>query len=287
MISSCDSEDTIQAHEYKSYIIVNGDTLHVARFDNGVLSTMAYVDGESLTAQGCAIKDNYLYRFYDKGYCKVFRFDNDYKLSYIKEFKLGSFQNGNHANCAQFDIKTGFLYISEFYQSKCNVEKILLEEGNSELMQEIVIKRSDILNFSYLNIVKGDDGFLWAMGGPAEGPETLFFYKFNAPDLSNKQVTLTDKDIVDCWIFENSMYIQGGVVKDKYLFFLFGISTSQKKVLIFDTNTHALVLQLNLDEVVIEEPEDIDIIDNKVLITVFGSSVYYVIDLERFIEKNK
>ena len=88
LISSCDSEDTIQAHEYKSYIIVNGDTLHVARFDNGVLSTMAYVDGESLTAQGCAINDNYLYRFYDKGYCKVFRFDNDYKLSYIKEFKL-------------------------------------------------------------------------------------------------------------------------------------------------------------------------------------------------------
>lgn len=282
LLISCSSEE-IEVFQNKSYIVVNGDTLHVQRYDNGVLSTMAYVDDESLTAQGCAIKDNYLYRFYDRGYCKVFQIHDDFNLSYVKEFKLGNYRVGNHCNCAQFDIKTGLLYISEFFQSKCNVEKISLEKGTSELIQEITIEKSDKLNFRYLNIVKGDDGYLWAMGGPAEGPETLYFYKFNAPELSIRYVTLTGKDIVDSWTFEDGMYIQGGIVKDKYLFFLFGISNAQKKVLIFDTDSHGLVQTISLDGIVREEPEDIDFIGNNMIITVYGNTAYYIVDFGKLL----
>lgn len=282
---SCDSESEKQAHEYKSYVVVNGDTLHVTRYDNSVLSTVAYVDGEALSAQGCAIKDNFLYRFYDRGYCKVFQIHDDYNLSYVKEFKLGSYRGGNHCNCAQFDRETGLLYASEFYQSKCNIERISLESGTSELIQEITIEKSEKLNFRYLNIVKGDDGYLWAMGGPIEGPETLFFYKFNAPDLSKPRITLTDKDIVDSWTFEDGMYTQGGVVNDGYIYFLFGVASVQKKILIFNTQNHNLVQLLNLDDVILEEPEDIDFVGKKLIVTVYGNSAYYVIDLQKLLMK--
>lgn len=282
LLLGCDSE-LADPEPQKTHIVVNGDTLHVTRYDNGVLSTMAYVDGEQLSAQGCAIKDNYLYRFYDKGYCVVFKIEDNFKLSYVKEFKLGSFHSGNHCNCAQFDKETGLLYVSEFFQSKCNVERISLDNGTSELIQEITIEKSDKLNSRYLNIVKGDDGFMWAMGGPTEGPETLYFYKFQAPDLSNPQVTLTANDIVDSWTFQDGMYVQGGVVKDKFLFFLTGISTTQKKIFIFDKETHNLVHILNLDGVVWEEPEDLDFRGNNLIITIFGGTSFYMIDCANFL----
>ena len=107
------------------------------------------------------------------------------------------------------------------------------------------------------------------------------------PDLSKPRITLTDKDIVDSWTFEDGMYIQGGVVNDGYIYFLFGVASVQKKILIFNTQNHNLVQLLNLDDVILEEPEDIDFIGKKLIVTVNGSSAYYVINLMEFLMKLK
>lgn len=276
---SCDSESEKQAHEYKSYVVVNGDTLHVTRYDNSVLSTVAYVDGEALSAQGCAIKDNFLYRFYDRGYCKVFQIHDDYNLSYVKEFKLGSYRAGNHMNGVQFYPDSDILYSSEFYERSCNVEKINLHEGRVDYIQKIHISETEFLENCKLNIICGDDGFLWAFGSPGDEYGKMVFVKFRLPELTIKDVLLDDKDVIDHWSVIDDFCMQGGKVKGNYLYFLSGSASYKKRLMVFDTNSHLLYRDISLDDVILEEPEDCDVVNNHLIITVYGGSAYYVLDL--------
>lgn len=276
---SCDSESEKQTREYKSYIVVNGDTLHVTRYDNSVLSTVAYVDGEALSAQGCAIKDNFLYRFYDRGYCKVFQIHDDYNLSYVKEFKLGSYSIENHCNCAQFNVvgNDTLLYIAGT-NKKCYVE--LIEENKSTLLQTITLSLD--LFISDYNIISGDDEALWAFGGAIPFGE-LVVLKLRRPLLDEGDVILSQNDVLDVWIVDkNYSYLdrvwQGGKVYKGELFFVFGSAHIGKCIMIYDVSKHKTNKKLFLDNLILEEPEDCDFSNNNLIIFVYGGNAYYVIE---------
>ena len=93
---------------------------------------------------------------------------------------------------------------------------------------------------------------------------------------------MTYHDLLDSWTIEDNISFQGGVVRYGYLFFLSGHMESNKKILIFNTNTHALDYIIDLNKVVYEEPEDIDFYDKKMIITVNLGESYYVIDMHKY-----
>ena len=279
LITSCDSEETRETLK-RSYIVVNGDTLHVTRYDNSVLSTVAYVDGEALSAQGCAIKDNFLYRFYDRGYCKVFQIHDDYNLSYVKEFKLGSYSIENHGNCAQFNVvgNDTLLYIAGT-KRKCYVE--LIEENKSTLLQTITLSLD--LFISDFNIISGDDESLWAFGGANPFGE-LVVLKLRRPLLNEGDVILSQNDVLDVWIVDKNYSYQdrvwqGGKVYKGKLFFVFGSAVTGKKIVVYDIKRREIVFSIPLDDVVEEEPEDCEIINSDILLlVVYGGNHYYLIE---------
>ena len=257
----------------RGYFVDQGDTIRVHRlFCENMDSNYPYED-TNLTAQGAAIYDNHLYRIYDYGYCKVFRLDQIY-TTYESEFKLKSFHKGNHANCAQIDKATGLLYESEYYERICNVEKV--SRDGSVFIQAIRIEKTDKLGDGPLNIVKGDDGFLWAFGC-SDDYRTLSFFKFKSPSTDSPEVILSDIDIIDSWTDYTDFFMQGGKVRNGYLYFLSGSANSCKKIMIYDISSKQLLRSIDLNEVIIEEPEDCDIIDDKLIITVYGSNAYYVL----------
>ena len=179
---SCDSAENFS---FQSFIYFKGDTLRITRYDSAIPMSV-YADGMIMQAQGCAIYRDYLYRFYDGGFCKVFNIKES-GLVFQNEFKLGCYHYGNHANCAQIDNNSGLLYVSDFLQRRCYVEKLSVGKANSELVQEIEIAESEKLGNCHLNIICGDDGYLWAFGGPENGSGKLHFFKFNLPDIEERK----------------------------------------------------------------------------------------------------
>ncbi len=279
LITSCDSEDTRETLK-RSYIVINSDTLNIRRYYNSDMSTMVYVDGKQLTAQGCAIRDNYLYRFYDRGYCKVFQIENDYNMSFVKEFKLGSYQEGNHGNSAQFENKMGntLLYVAGT-KRKCYVE--LLEGNKSKILQTISL---DLKNYSMdFNIICGDDDFLWAFGG-MKPHGTFILLKFRKPLISEGNITLLDTDILDSWIISPhysywDSVSQGGKLYNGKLYLVFGSAVTGKKIVVYDIKRREIVFSIPLDDVVEEEPEDCEIINSDILLlVVYGGKHYYLIE---------
>lgn len=275
---SCDIEDNAVTNN--SYIVNQGDTIRVRRLVESHMDYNYIYNNVYLTAQGASIYNNHLYRFYDYGLCKVFRMDRIY-TSYVSKYKLKSFHEGNHVNCAQIDKSTGLLYESEFYERKCNVERI--SETGSEFVQTIKIENQESIPGSYLNIVKGDDGYLWAFGCMDSGAGPLYFYKFNLPSTDIAEVSLSEKDLVDKWTDFNDICMQGGIVRKGYLFFLSGSSNAFKKLLIYDTKNKSLFRSIDLTDIIPEEPEDCDFIEDeyeeKLIVTVYGSNAYYVLNL--------
>lgn len=264
----------------RSYLVDQGDTIRFYRLFCNQMDYNYYYGDACLTAQGAAILDNHLYRIYDYGICKVFRMDRIY-ASYVSEFKLKSFHKGNHANCAQIDKLTGYLYESEYFERRCNVEEI--NKDSSTFIQTIRIEETVKLGDSNLNIIKGDDGFLWAFGGPECGSGILYFFKFKLPSANIPEVTLSDNDLVDSWTDYNEIASQGGIIRNGRLYYLSGNAYSYKKLLIYDTLNKCLLRSIDLSDIIIEEPEDCDFLDDRLIITVYGSKAYYVLYLEKLI----
>lgn len=275
LLSSCFRDDKYDFYPVKKW---NIDGVNIFRYYSSILKQEVIVDNMRLVAQGCAFRGDTLYRFYDGGYCGVYYINSKLNLARIIEYKLASFHVDNHMNCCQFDLSTGYLYSSELNRRVCNVEEINNDKGRSNLLQIITIDKSKLLGNGYVNIICGDDEYLWAFGGPVDKEDSLYFFKFKKPPLSLKEVHLSDKDVIDSWYIVDDVCMQGGTVHKGLLYFLSGTATGKKKLLIFDTHSKVLKKVINLDEIISEEPEDCDFYNNKLIITVFGGTAYYAIE---------
>ena len=255
----------------------NGISYSVWKTGTNMVNKLTF-ENANRSCQGTAIKDSIMFRLYNTGICQTFDISNIYAPLPLHVFKLGAFRSNNHCNCAQFrtDNETTLLYVSGLY-GKCYVENI--SEAASSLIQTITVSNLSFLNnCKHYNLIPGDDAILWLLGGDSN---TLYFAALRRPELDEGNVTLTDEDVYDWWVelgynYNESVW-QGGMVHEGKLYFVFGTTTSRSHLAIYDTYTHALITDIPLDDYVSEEPEDIDLLGDKIILTVNGGSGYYII----------
>lgn len=240
-------------------------------------------DGFSLIGEGVAVNGTTMYRVYDKGVCQTFDISDIENPKPIATFELGSYVPSNHANCSQFfqdEDGTVYLYVSGL-RGKCFVERIT--ETSSSLVQTISLNEMDLFQGSKrLNMICGDDGFLWLFGSDNKG-ECLLFAKARRPETGEGDVTLKMGDILDYWsdseyVYNESVW-QGGKMYEGNLFFVFGTAVSRRHIAVYNIYTHELSMDIDLNEYVHEEPEDCELLDGKILLAIYGGTGYYVIDL--------
>ena len=251
------------------------------------IDTSCQFDGRNYAGQGFAECLGIGYRLYDTGLCQTYDLSDLESPRKIASFALASRGSKNHSNCAQFGLDEDgnpLLYVSGL-SGKCYVERISSEE--SSLVQVVTLPALEVFNISQtMNIICGDDGFLWAFGS-ALFENALTFAKLKKPLLSEGDVTLSGLDVIDFWTEENYVYSQsvwqGGMVYGGLLYFVFGTTKSKRHIVIYDTKTHQKVSDIDLNSIVREEPEDCDLVDGQIVLTVNGGSGYYLIDLKEFL----
>lgn len=272
-----------------------GDTipptaLSVKRIENGI-GNSCRVDNRTYSAQGFAIWQNVGYRLYDTGLCQTYDLSDLDSLSRIATFELGSRMTSNHSNCAQFGLDENgepLLYVSGL-RSKCFVERIAPE--GSTLVQIITLLPLEVFNVSKtMNIICGDDGYLWAFGSSLT-PNGLTFAKFRRPDISEGDIYLSGLDLIDSWTEEDYVYSksvwQGGKVYGGRLYFVFGTGNSNRHIVIYDTTTHEKVSDIDLNSIIPNEPEDCEFLPEGIFVVTNGGRYSYLIQLDVDAWKNR
>ena len=258
--------------------------LSVKKIGNGIDNSCQF-NNLNYSGQGFAIWQNVGYRLYDSGLCQTYDMSNLDSLSRIATFELGSRMNSNHSNCAQFghdEEGAPLLYVSGL-RSKCFVERITPE--GSTLVQIITLLPLEVFNVSrVMNIICGDDGYLWAFGSSLS-PNGLTFAKFRRPDISEGDIYLSGLDLIDSWTEEGYVYSksvwQGGKVYDGRLYFVFGTRTSDRHIVIYDTTTHDKVSDIDLNSIIPHELEDCEILPEGIFVVTNGGSHSYLIKPEQ------
>ena len=240
-------------------------------------------EGVTYVAQGTAICGNILYRLYDTGLCQTYSIEDISNPRKLATFELGSRKDLNHCNCAQImlpDNGDTLLYVGGL-RGKCFVERISTD--HSELVQTITLPQLGIFhNTQNMNMICGDDGFLWLFG-EARATQTLFFAKARLPLISEGDVVLSQADIIDYWhesgyVYNESVW-QGGMVYEGNLFYVFGRGESNRHIAVYNTYNHTKVEDINLNGIVTEEPEDCDMHGGYIVLSVYGGKGYYLLKL--------
>ena len=243
--------------------------------------------GVNRTCQGVAIKDGVMYRLYNTGVCQTFDISELDCPQPLNMFELGSFLSTNHCNCTQFSPESfstrdsALLYVAGLH-GKCFVERITRE--SSKLVQTITLDTISMFNNQVrFNMLCGDDSHIWLFGEDRDN-QTLYFAKARRPSIDEGDVTLSSNDIMDYWSESNYVYQesvwQGGKVYDGKLYYVFGTKSSDRHISVYDTKTHTKLQNIDLNPFVAEEPEDIEIVDNLIILTVYGGFGYYLIEFE-------
>ena len=237
------------------------------------------IENRFFQCQGMAINGNIMYRLHSSGICKTYDISDIDNPVPLHIFHLGSYMWSNHCNTAQFykEDDNTFLYIAGS-NKKCFVE--IIDGDSSKLIQTISFS-TDSYTMDF-NIICGDDGYLWAFGGMTPSG-TLNLLKLRKPKFNVGDVTLTDNDVLESFVLETdynyySKIWQGGKCYNGKLFFLFGSFTSGKELAIYDTHNGKLLYQIKLDGYIEDEPEDCELLDNKIILTSYGGNGYYIID---------
>lgn len=248
------------------------------------ISNYCSLKGVLYSSQGVSINNGVLYRLFDSGICQSYNLSDINNPLLISTFELASRGTNNHCNCSQFyyDNNTGLLLYISGLRGKCYVEKISV--NSSRLIQTISLEQLDIFNNTLnLNIICGDDGYLWLFGDDRNS-NTLFFAKARRPAVSEGDVTIRRDDIIDYWSQEKYNYSesvwQGGMVYGGYLYFLFGTSNSKRHIAVYNTISHQLIDDIDLNTIIKEEPEDCDLTnDGHLVIATNGGKGFYLFKL--------
>lgn len=188
--------------------------------------------------------------------------------------------NTGHSNSLQFaPFKAAgqafpYLYAANLAK-KCSVLSISAAYSVS-IVQIITIGIASVASDCNLQI--GDDGYLWCVY--LDSNNHYHFIKFRRVAVAEGDVTLTQSDVVDEWVTDESYPYatnvwQGMTIRNGQIWLSIGQpGTSQARgIVIYSTITHARVTWLDLS-IFDSELEDLDFWDDSVLVATYGAQVY-------------
>ena len=233
-------------------------------------------------AQGMAIYGDYAYILNNTGYCRVF----DLKLGQIvQEYKLASYGKSNHANCASFGVEfynnntVPVFYVSECSSpySRCFVEN--LEEGKSQLVQTIQAVENGKPKLINDWIIDNKGKYLYAFirlgSKDTEGKIRHSIIKYRLPKLAEgKSVQLSESDIHEQFEVSFMNMSQGGAIKGRHLYLPVGLQNTvdgkrmdaERAIIIIDLKKHKIKKIIDLNNVIFDEPEDVDFYKGNLLL---------------------
>lgn len=254
----------------------------VDNYGGAVINDALVIGGQTYYGQGADVFGNRAFRLHKNGICEVFDIANYKNITKLAEYNLGSYGASNHSNCCNFGNElsdTGFpyLYVAGLNNGKCYVEKV--SESSAELVQTITLSEGIAGNLTV-----GDDGKLWFFYGDNLG-STMYFYKFDLPDVDGGDVTISLSDAIDSWTDTDcseylAYYYQGGKIYNGRLYVLFGQSGAGQKryMLSYNINSHQRVSIVDFTETIPHEIEDCGIRNGRMIIFTNGSTGLNVVN---------
>ena len=234
------------------------------------------------TAQGMAIYKNSAFLFNDEGHCRIYDLK---KKQLISEFKLASASKSNHANCAYFGIsfpkgnkKYPALYISESSgPSRCFVESI--DNNGSQLIQTLQVKIFGNYTQNWFIDHMQECIYTIASTSPDEldsiGSKRYLINKFPLPSLDSISVIFTEKDIIDQFEILFPNLLQGGTIRNNYLYLPVGLhkfpgsevrKDKDRAIIIVNLKTKQIEKIIDINQSVPYEPEDVDFYKGRLLL---------------------
>lgn len=230
--------------------------------------------------QGMAIYDDIVIRMTTGTGHFVFRIADDGTTTQVTTFTAST----GHSNSLQFapTLESGqtypYLYVAELPDA-CSVLS-LSSTFVATAVQRITIA-SGVVEGGNLQI--GDDGYLWYSGCiGANSASKWRFVKFRKVLVSEGDVTLTSDDILDDWTTTevrpySTHAFQGFIVKFGKIFQVYGYGAGQnyyRGYAVYDTATHAFVTEIDLTSTFTEEPEDVDVWQDSLLLGCLSKTLY-------------
>lgn len=230
--------------------------------------------------QGMAIYNDIVVRMTTGTGHYIFRIAADGTTSQIATFTAST----NHSNSLQFapSLESGqtypYLYVAELPDA-CSVLSISSSFAVT-IVQRITLENG-LLQGGNLQI--GDDGYIWYTGCDRVN-NTWQFVKFRKVLVSEGDVTLTSDDIVDRWdtteVRPYSTYaFQGVIIKLGKIFQLYGYAYAEgqnykRGYAVYDTATHAFITEIDLTSTITDEPEDLDVWNDSLVLCCFSNKFY-------------
>ena len=259
---------------------------------------------KSVTAQqGCEIYNNRLFMFSAGGKCNVYNLKTN-KL--VGTFKLPNGKNSfPHCNAVSFSKqfynktdKYPLLYINAYNDAGiqdgvCYVYRIIVETGEKykcELKQTIKIgfvntdiwKNAKDTKRTYGNfVIDTANNYMYIYNLRISENKTRFF-KCKIPSISNKNVTINRKDIIEIFDFKLIDYIQDSCYYNGNIYILSGVNDSNLYKMNLKTKVMTKIALPNKpNNVKYFEPESIAIYNGSAIVsfTDYGTTYTYKISI--------
>lgn len=271
MYPDIDNNYTIIAYKGRRIVLRDEQVCGFCRLPNLPNSNM----------QGMAIYNNIMVRMSTGTTHYIYNISGNGSVSQIATFSA----NTNHSNSLQFapTLESGqsypYLYVSELPDA-CTVLEISSTYAVTTV-QRITIQ-SGVVEGGNLQI--GSDGYIWYSGCVgANNASRWRFIKFRKVYVSEgASIVLTDNDIIDDWITTeirpyNVYAFQGFIIKFGMIFQLYGYGagTNYKRgFAVYNTATHAMITEIDLTDKFTDEPEDLDVWDDSIVLCTNATSFF-------------
>lgn len=292
----CDSDE--YKEDYKIY--------EITKEKRNTFIVSFFMEKQFSSSQGMAIFNDNIFILNSGGRCDVYDYNSK---QFITSFMIGSSENYNHCNCANWGIEypSGsvfpLLYVTNGQPGSptewhCKVENVNKTDTgfHSECVQTIILDTSLFEVYGYLKpwgcpqwLVDRERGYLWVWSAilrtlPSTTGDfsnnTYHATKFRIPKLSEGEVvTLDARDVLDQIRFQFDAYsTQGGCMHDGKIIYSYGFgdTTSPSKIRVYDTDKKAISSTLDFEGQLDVEFEDVDFYHNKLYLNTASKNLYEI-----------
>lgn len=256
-------------------------------------------NGRGRAQQGLEMHGNFIFSCEDGGHVNVYDFKTA-SPDPVGSFDLASSRPDNHVNNVEFGVETArgasfpLLYISNGkvgsdIEWTCYVESITRKgrKWSSEIVQTIILDGCNgWQDAGYTSIfgapswlVDRERGYLWVFSATRRTVakvtrnawENMYVAtKFRIPRLSEgSEIHLGVDDILDQAVLPYEVWFtQSGCMHDGLIYYCFGVGAKDNKdgyrparMRIYDTDAKSIIARYNLEDQVLQEPEDIVVRD--------------------------